>query len=205
MRLPIVTTSISLIIVALYFIAGAMPDSLMWQHSTTQIWQWLSTHFVHISLDHLAWNLIAFLILGSIIEQTSRKVLGLSLVAGIISVNVYLLTLFEMGAYAGLSGVLNSLLITALYFLYKQPGYRLASILTLIASILKIAVEYCYDLSLFSKLPWPAVPEAHIAGFAGGVILVLVLELRLKKLMKCSLVKFTDLPRDYSIRDSIPK
>lgn len=205
MRLPIVTTSMSAIIAALYFIAGAMPDVLMWQHSSTQIWQWVSAHFVHISFGHLTWNLTAFLILGSIIEQTSRKVLGLSLMVGMIGVNVYLLTLFEMNAYAGLSGVLNSLLITALYFLYKQPDYRFASILTLIASVLKTAIEYRYNLTLFSELPWPAVPEAHIAGFVGGVILVLVLEFRLKKLMKCSLVKFTDLPTEHTVNDTVTK
>lgn len=193
MRTPIVTLSITCIIVALYFIAGAMPESLIWhQQPNTQIWQWISAHFTHISTSHLIWNAAAFVILGSIIEQTSRKVLGLSLAAGIIGVNVYLLSMFEMSAYAGLSGVLNALLITALYFLYKQPAYKLASVLTLIASILKIVFEYSYNFSLFSKLPWPAVPEAHMAGLAGGIVLVLVLEVRIKRLMKSDLVRFTD-------------
>ena len=200
MRLPIVTLSIALVVVALYFITGAMPESLIWhQPPTTRIWQWVSAHFAHISVDHLVWNVAAFVILGSIIEQTSRKVLGLSLVAGIIGVNVYLLSMFQMSAYAGLSGVLNALLITALYFLYKQPAYKLASVLTLIASIAKIAVEYFYDFSLFSKLPWPAVPEAHMAGLVGGIVLVLVLEVRIKKLMKSDLVRFTEVPGKFCV------
>jgi rhomboid family GlyGly-CTERM serine protease len=172
-----------------------MPESLIWhQPPTTKIWQWVSAHFTHISLDHLIWNVAAFAILGSIIEQTSRKVLGLSLAAGIVGVNIYLLGMFQMNAYAGLSGVLNALLITALYFLYKQPAYKLASALTLVASLLKISVEYIYDFSLFSNLPWPAVPEAHMAGLIGGIVLVLILEVRLKKIMKSELVRFTELP-----------
>lgn len=195
MRLPIVTLSIALVVVALYFIAGAMPEFLIWhQPPTTRIWQWVSAHFAHISLGHLVWNVAAFVILGSIIEQTSRKVLGLSLVAGVVGVNIYLLSLFQMSAYAGLSGALNALLITALYFLYKQPAYKLASVLTLIASIGKIAVEYVYEFSLFSKLPWPAVPEAHMAGLVGGIALVLFLEIRIKTLMKSDLVRFTEVP-----------
>jgi len=169
-RLPIVSTCISLAVITLYLIAGAIPESLIWhQAEGFRIWQWLSAHFVHINAEHMTLNLIAFLILASIIEQTSRKVLGLALFSGIVGVNVYLTSLFQMDAYAGLSGALNALLITALYFLYKQP------------------------FSLFSSLPWPAVPQAHLAGLIGGGLLIAFLEIRKKRLMKSDLVRFDDL------------
>ena len=198
MRLPIVSASLVLFIVALFLIVGVMPETLMWHTlPTTRFWQWVSAHFVHISISHLIWNCTALLLLGGIIEQTSRKVLGLAMVAGIAGVNLYLLSLFQMDAYAGLSGALNALLITALYFLYKQPTYKLASVVTFVLSVVKIAIEYRYDLSLFSNLPWPTVPEAHIAGFIAGFILVLVLEFRLKRLLKSDLISFSYLPMKF--------
>lgn len=191
MRLPIVTMGISAVVIALYFIAGAIPETFIWHSApSTQWWQWLSAHFVHISFDHLIWNVAALFILGSIIEQTSRIVLALSCLAGTIGVNLFLVSLFDMNAYAGLSGMLNALLITALYFLYKQHEYRTASIITLIGSLLKMWLECKFDLSFFTTLPWPAVPEAHLAGFLGGLVLVLFLEIRIKRLMKSDLVRF---------------
>ena len=193
-RLPIVSTCISLAVITIYLITGALPETLIWhQAEGFRFWQWLSAHFVHINTEHMTLNLVAFMVLGSIIEQTSRKVLSLALFSGIIAVNVYLTSLFQMDAYAGLSGALNALLTTALYFLYKQTGYRTASILTLIGSIAKIIVELNFDFSLFSSLPWPVVPQAHLAGLLGGALLVAFLEIRKKHLMNSDLVNFDDL------------
>jgi len=195
MRLPIVTIGITLSMLALYLIAGAMPEQFIWQHGLgLEIWRWISAHFVHINVDHLIWNLVAFGILASIIEQTSRKVLGLALAFGIIGVNIYLATFFSLNAYAGLSGTLNALLFIALYFLYQQPGYKLASIITLILSVAKIIVEFSFGLSLFSTLPWPSVPQAHFAGLISGGLLAAALELRKKRLLESDLVSFNDLP-----------
>lgn len=193
MRLPIVTISIATLTTALYFIGGAMPEYLLWhQGESLKIWQWLSAHFSHISIEHLAWNITALLILGGIIEQTSRKVLGLALVAGVIGVNIYLATFFSLNAYAGLSGMLNALLFVALYFLYQQADYKIASVITLVLSLAKIIVEYSFELTLFSKLPWPSVPQAHMAGLIGGAFLVLFLEIRKRTLLNSELVSFSD-------------
>ena len=176
MRLPIITIGIAIFTTALYFIGGAMPEQLLWhQGESLRVWQWVTAHVSHISIEHLTWNVAALLILGSIVEQTSRKVLGLAALAGVIGVNIYLATFFSLSAYAGLSGALNALLITALYFLYQQVGYKLASAITLVLSLAKIIVEYSFELSLFSKLPWPSVPQAHLAGLIGGAVLVLFL------------------------------
>jgi len=179
MRLPIVTLSISIICTALYAALGAMPEALLWHAGEgLRAWQWLSAHFVHISLEHLAWNVGALLVLGSIIEQSSRKALGLALLLGIIGVNFYLAMFFDLAAYAGLSGVLNALLFTALYFAYQHPNYKLASAITLLLSMVKIILEQFYHVALFSDLPWPSVPQAHLAGLIAGGVLVLVFELQ---------------------------
>lgn len=194
MRLPIATISIALVTIAIYFFSGAIPEPLIWhQDENRTVWQWVSAHFVHINLEHLMLNVAAFVILGAIVEQTSRKVLGLAMLSGVIGVNLYLATMFSLDAYAGMSGALNALLLVALYFLYQQSGYRTASIATLTLSLTKIIVEFSFDLSLFSTLPWPSVPQAHLAGMIGGAALVAVLEIRKRTLLNSDLVSFNEL------------
>ena len=176
MKLPIVTLSVALATCVLYVLLGAMPEVLIWHHGEGHsAWQWLTAHFVHISIEHLLWNVVALVLLGSIIEQNSRIALLLALLAGVIGVNVYLALFYTLNAYAGLSGVLNAVLVVALYQLYLKPGYKFASALTFVLSVLKVAVEYQLNLSLFSTLPWPPVPQAHFAGLLAGVGLVLLL------------------------------
>ena len=174
MKFPKATFVISTILLGLFQFFGVMPENLVWQQDANNAWQLISAHFVHISPDHLTWNLIAFAILGGFIEQHSIKRLLLSLGIGIVCVSLYLITLFDMAAYAGLSGVLNTLLVTALYQIAKTPGYRTAAIFSFIASTAKIFVELIAGQALFSSMIWPPVPEAHLAGLIGGIVFCLI-------------------------------
>jgi len=89
MRFPIVTTILTLTTITLYFFAGAIPEQLIWySDDQQQPWQWITGHFAHISVDHLLWNSIALAVLGTIIEQTSRKILLASLALGIFSIRL---------------------------------------------------------------------------------------------------------------------
>ncbi|WP_189402488.1 rhombosortase [Arenicella chitinivorans] len=170
MKFPLITLTVAFATCALYVFLGAMPELLIWQHGEGQQgWQWLSAHFVHISAEHLVWNTVALLVLGSIVEQNSPTALLFALVAGAIGVNIYLAFFYTLSAYAGLSGVLNTVLVVALYQLYQNPAYKFASVLTFILSVVKVVIEYCFNLSLFSTLPWPSVPQAHLAGLVTGV------------------------------------
>ena len=194
MRFPTVTLTIALVTATLYVIGGAMPEQLIWHQDDSTPWQWVSAHFAHISAEHLILNLIALVALGGMIEQTSRKVLGLALMFGIAAVNIYLALFFHLNAYAGLSGALNALLVIALYFLYQQDGYKIACVATLALSLTKTLVEYSFNLSLFSTLPWPSVPQAHLAGLIGGALLALFLETRKRRLLNSELVSFNEVP-----------
>lgn len=191
MKFPFLSFCLSAVCVLLYSAIGAMPDHIMWHAQDGQrVWQWLSGHFVHISSQHLVWNIAALFILGSIIEQTSRRLLVAALMFGLIGVNLYLFLLFDLAAYAGLSGVLNSVLVIALYCLYQHPDFRAASLITLVLSLAKILVELSINHSLFSNLPWPPVPQAHLAGLIAGLVLVSILEVRKRQLLNSELVNF---------------
>jgi len=129
---------------------------------------------MHSDLAHLLWNASAFLILGSIIEQRSKCDLLLAIVSGVIAVNVYLLLFFNLNAYVGLSGVLNTVLIVALYHLSQQSPYRSTALWTLAFSMLKIIVELQSQQSLFTSISWAAVPAAHLAGWLAGMVIVMI-------------------------------
>ena len=193
-RTPIFTACIAILCTTLFYLLGAVPEQLIWQQGENKaVWQWITAHFSHISEQHLLWNIAALLILGSIIEQTSRRLLGGALIFGIFGVNLYLALFYDLDAYAGLSGVLNSSLIIALYCLYQSEDYRIATLITLALSILKIILESFMKKSLFSHLPWPPVPEAHLAGLLAGLALIVLLEIRKRRLLNSDLFNFKHL------------
>ena len=174
MKLPIVTLSISSLMALVFIAFGGAPEQFVWLADTglTQTWRMITAHFVHSDLEHLAWNLVAFMILGTIIEQHSKRDLLSGLVVGVVSVNVYLSSVYQLTAYAGLSGALNTLLVVALFKLCQIPSYRAAAMWTMALSMLKIVVELYSGHSVFSSIAWQAVPQAHLVGWIAGAVFV---------------------------------
>lgn len=181
MKFPSLTLLITICIIALYLAFGANPEALVWQQNTTDVWRWLSGHFVHISTTHLVWNLVAFILLGSIIEQYRKRDLIAGLGIGIAAINLYLELGYSLSAYAGLSGVLNTLLVIALFHLCCSDTYRNAAMLTLVGSMLKIVIEMNSGRSLVAHLAWPPVPEAHLIGWLAGIALCIMLGTQKRK------------------------
>ena len=175
MKMPYITLSITGVMLTLFVLMGGAPEPLTWFANTDQsVWRLLTAHFVHSDLEHLLWNTGAFLLLGGIIEQYSRRDLLIALAVGVLAINCYLLTLYSLAAYIGLSGVLNTLLIVALFRLSSDSEYRDAAIWTLLLSMAKIVYELYTEHSVFSSISWIAVPEAHLVGWLAGVLLVTV-------------------------------
>ena len=129
-------------------------------------------HWVHGDTGHLAWNLTALLLLGSIVESSRRWLLPLGLLAGSIGVDLWLWTgLPGIVRYCGLSGALNTLLILALWTTWKRSGHWLVWAIGL-GSLLKILVEMADGRALLTQTAWPSVPSAHLAGWLVGCLLV---------------------------------
>lgn len=176
MKYPIITLSISAIMIALFILFGGTPESIAWFSATPveQPWRLFSAHFMHSDVQHLAWNVGAFLLLGSIIEQRSKGDLLMTILIGVIGVNAYLILFYNLGAYVGLSGVLNSVLVVVLHQLSQDSRYRTAALWTLVLSMLKIVFELQSQQSIFTTISWEAVPEAHLAGWVAGVVIVFI-------------------------------
>lgn len=174
-RLPWLTLSLAGLAIGLYAVAGPAADAAVYDRAAVadgEWWRLLSGHWVHGDTGHLAWNLTALLLLGSIVESSRRWLLPLGLLAGSIGVDLWLWTgLPGIVRYCGLSGALNTLLILALWTTWKRSGHWLVWAIGL-GSLLKILVEMADGRALLTQTAWPSVPSAHLAGWLVGCLLV---------------------------------
>lgn len=175
-RLPFLTLAIAGLITALWWLVGDAPDGLMFDASQPeQGLRWLTAHLVHIDGTHLFWNLLPLTLLGSYLEQRSRRLLVTALATGIISVNIYLATGYDRALYAGLSGVLNSLQVFALWKLADNASFRTPAMICLALTVAKNALELMLQESIFTQLAWASVPQAHIAGLTGALLYIAII------------------------------
>ena len=123
---------------------------------------------------HLLWNCLGLAVLGGLIEYRSRTVLWAALSAGIISVSALLLTpLSQLEYYCGLSGVLNSLLLVALWLEWRFTRSGLIIVVTC-GVIAKTVIEVSQGVSILTHISWPPYAWSHVAGLVGGLIIVWV-------------------------------
>ena len=130
---------------------------------------------MHADLQHLLWNCLGLAVLGTLLEYRSRAVLTTSLAIGILSVSALLLTPYtQLVYYCGLSGVLNTLLLVALWIEWKLSRSWLI-ILIACGSIAKVVVEVSQGVSIMTDISWPPYAWSHVAGLAGGFFVIWLL------------------------------
>jgi rhomboid family GlyGly-CTERM serine protease len=173
-QIPSLTIGLMTALVGVYFLT---PDKTQLYFSARDIadgdtWRILTGHFMHADLKHLFWNCLGLAVLGSLIEQHSRIQWLTALVVGIVSVNVLLLSPFsQLEYYCGLSGVLNTLLLVVLWLEWRLSHSWLIAAIA-IGSIVKVAVEISIGESLMTNISWPPYAWSHVAGLAGGLIII---------------------------------
>ncbi len=158
----------------LYFIAGPAAEGLVFDRvaiSNGEYYRLITAHFIHCDIEHLAWNLVAFIILGSIIEYHSIKLLLLTITTGIIGVDIWLLYGSSLVYYCGLSGVLNGLLAMGVFLLWKDTKHPMLLVVS-IAAVAKLIIEMLTHDSIVTNILWAPVPEAHAAGLIAVIILL---------------------------------
>jgi len=145
-----------------------------------QGWRWITGHLTHATLEHLLWDLGAFLLLGALCERRGRRrmLVGLGLAALLIPAVVSILQP-EVETYRGLSG-LNSALFTLLVAgfiresIARRAWFRVGfAIALLIGFAAKTAHEAATGVSFFVSSETPStvmVPLAHTAGAAIGLL-----------------------------------
>ena len=108
-KLPIITIALCALCTGLMLLPPRIHELLYYDSTaiaTGNLWGLLSAHLIHADVSHWFWNTLALAVLGGFIETRSPKLLAYSLLAGIVSVDMLLLSpVAEINRYCGLSGV----------------------------------------------------------------------------------------------------
>lgn len=173
-RLPIHTLALVLLIAGLYWLA---PDRTPLYFSASDIargefWRLVSGHFAHADPAHLLWNEAGLAVLGVLIERRSAALLWIALGAGIVAVDILLLSPFsQLAYYCGLSGTLNALLVVALW-LEWQASKSVSVAAVALVCVLKVVIEISLGTSVLTDISWPPYAWSHAAGLLGGLLVV---------------------------------
>jgi rhomboid family GlyGly-CTERM serine protease len=161
-RVPLITLTI---IVGALVIAGApaLQEALIYDREKIlggEVWRLFTGHFVHLSREHLVWDLAAFLMVGALIE--ARQIRGFGLLCVIAPWAISVGSLFfepQMHRYGGLS----ALTMAAFVFLalHQQNRFVAATFIALAAT--KIAYELTADTSIFVA---PASADIRVAALS---------------------------------------
>ena len=140
-----------------------------------EFWRLISGHFIHADLHHLFWNCLGLAVLGSLLEYRSKRMLLTALSTGIVFVNALLLSPYsQLDYYCGLSGVLNTLLLLALWLEWKSTRSWIIAVIAL-GAITKTLIEVSQGVSLMTHISWPPYAWSHVAGLIGGVSVISIL------------------------------
>ena len=173
-QIPIITISLLLLLIGLHWMVEDKTQlffSAAWIQRG-EIWRIVSGHFIHADLKHLLWNCLGLAVLGAVLEYRSRIALFSALGAGIISVSGLLLTPYaQLEYYCGLSGVLNTLLLVALWLEWRLTRSRLI-ILIGCACLAKVLIEVSQGVSIITRISWPPYAWSHVAGLIGGLFVI---------------------------------
>jgi rhomboid family GlyGly-CTERM serine protease len=175
-KTPILTPGLLAILIGLHWLAV---DATQLYFNAEAIyrgefWRLVSGHFMHADLQHLLWNCLGLAVLGTLIEHHSRNLLIAALGMGIVFVSALLLTPYaQLDYYCGLSGVLNTLLLVALWLEWKFTRSWLIIIITC-GIIAKTLIEVSQGTSIITHISWPPYAWSHVAGLAGGLFLIWV-------------------------------
>ena len=173
-RFPILTFGLLLALTGLHWL---VPDKTLLYFSAADIaqgetWRVVTGHLVHADLGHLFWNCLGLAVLGMLVEQRSRIVWWAALGAGIVSVSTLLLTPFsQLEYYCGLSGVLNTMLLVALWLEWQRTRSWLIMAIAC-GSIAKVIIEVSLGASVVTHISWPPYSWSHVAGLFGGLMVV---------------------------------
>lgn len=175
-RVPVITLTI---IAGALLIAGApaLQELLIYDRDQIlagEFWRLFTGHFVHLSREHLLWDIAAFAIIGALIEGSEmRGRFGLlCLIAPwLISIGSLLLEP-QMYRYAGLSALgMAGLVLFAL-----RQNSRLLGVTLLTVAAAKITFELTTSASIFIDTVNPEIrvaPLSHLTGALVGAVFAL--------------------------------
>lgn len=182
-RVPWLTLGLTLIMGVLYLSGQTLFDSLLFDKTLIaqgEYWRLFTAHFVHCNFQHLLWDLLAFLIIGSVIELNNNRHFIPCLIISCLGVSAWMFFVeTSFSSYCGLSGALNGMLVLAAIMQYRRTGEKMC-LGVLLATIAKIIFELSTHETIFTDLSVRAVPGSHAAGYLAGIIYLILIWLNKK-------------------------
>lgn len=180
-RTPCASLLLGLLAVA-FFLSTDATHALQFDRSAIgagQFWRVVTGHWTHWSVDHLIWDVLAFVVLGVLCERIHRTAtLSCILVSAIAISAVVWFTNPTMTHYRGLSGVDSALLLLLAVLTThrairtrQRPTAAIVIALTL-AFVAKVALESATGTAIFVSQQagnFTVVPAAHMVGALVGL------------------------------------
>jgi len=181
--LPILTPLI-LFVSALSFISPEITSVFIFDRDAVvqgEVWRLFSSHFVHFTDTHLAYNLLAFGVAGWVVERKSYLHFGLLyvLMAFVISTSLFILKP-AMSFYGGLSGMACGLIFYCALLGAGEPGsWRTICKLIIFFLPIKIIIEAYNSASVlpyWGQQPFVIMPISHVTGILAALMFYIVLK-----------------------------
>jgi rhomboid family GlyGly-CTERM serine protease len=177
---------VTLGIAAFAILASMLPAALDWlSYDRTAIaageaWRLVSGHFTHWNADHLLWDVVMFVVLGTMVEREGRGRLATTLVVASAAISAVLWMFApEVSQYRGLSGLDSALfgfVAPQLFCEARRKQHRAAQWLLAVLTagfVGKIAWEMATGQTLFvdsSAAGFTPLPLVHVVGAVVGFL-----------------------------------
>jgi len=181
-RLPVWTLVISAFALIIFYLPQ-LGEMFVYDRAAIihgEIWRLLSGNLVHFSIAHLLYNLIAWLIIGTIIELNAYRYFPMLIFSSSFLIGISLLLLEpELNLFAGLSGVVSAAVTyLCLYGIGEKGVWRWLCAATLTGLTAKTVIELGTGTSLMllmSEENFVPVPLSHLVGIITALILFIFL------------------------------
>ena len=140
-----------------------------------ELWRLFTSHFVHFNDIHLIYNLIAFCVVGWIIEYKEYRFFKLLCLLMACSISIVMIAFKQdMSYFGGLSGmVCGAIAYFSLQSIHEQEPWRTISILTIIFLFVKVGLEIYNNGSIlpyWETQDFVPIPLSHFTGILMAVI-----------------------------------
>jgi rhomboid family GlyGly-CTERM serine protease len=181
-RLPLVTLALAVLAGAI-LVVGGWSGAAEFDRAAVAAGQWwrLATgHLAHWNLEHLAWDAIMLVLLGSFIEQRSRRALVAAVTISAAAISLALWWgVVDAAQYRGLSGIDSALFALVAVELLgdawrtKRPLVAAAVLAVAVGFAGKIGYEAATGQALFvdsAAGAFTPLPLVHVVGALAGAV-----------------------------------
>ena len=177
-QVPLVTLLIVAAGIAAYVIPG-LASQMVYDRAAIlsgEVWRLLTGNWVHFSVSHLLYDLLALGIAGWIIERRGYPYLGHLCALSALGIGTVLLAIRpEVQSLGGLSGVATGAIIyLALHGLKEPPPWRWICIAALVLIVGKVLLESMtgrYIIAASGSISFVPLPLSHVVGALTAALL----------------------------------